>query len=216
MRILLADDHAVVRRGLEMVLRLEKDFDVVGDAANGVEAVAQARKLHPDVVLLDLKMPLLDGIGAARAIKKVLPRTRILMLTGIDAAGDIIKALEAGADGYVLKEVAPEELIHAIRVVAAGDAYLEPSVTRLVIERMRGGIRAQRGPSATIEQLTPREREILQLMATSATNREMAEKLNLSEETIRSHTKNILAKLEQPNRTQAVLYALREGLVELR
>jgi RNA polymerase sigma factor (sigma-70 family) len=216
MRILLADDHAVVRRGLEMVLRLEKDFDVVGDAANGAEAVAQARKLHPDVVLLDLKMPLLDGIGAAREIKKVLPRTRILMLTGIDAAGDIIKALEAGADGYVLKEVAPEELIHAIRVVAAGEAYLEPRVTKLVIERMRGGIRAQRRPSTTIEQLTPREREILQLMATSATNREMAEKLNVSEETIRSHTKNILAKLEQPNRTQAVLYALREGLVELR
>jgi DNA-binding NarL/FixJ family response regulator len=216
MRILLADDHAVVRRGLEMVLRLEKDFDVVGDAANGEEAVAQARKFHPDVVLLDLKMPLLDGIGAAREIKKVLPRTRILMLTGIDAAGDILKALDAGADGYVLKEVSPEELIHAIRVVAAGEAYLEPSVTKLVIERMRGGTRAHRGPATAIEHLTPREREILQLMATSATNREMAEKLNLSEETIRSHTKNILAKLEQPNRTQAVLYALREGLVELR
>jgi RNA polymerase sigma factor (sigma-70 family) len=216
MRILLADDHAVVRRGLEMVLRLERDFEVVGDAANGEEAVAQARKFLPDVVLLDLKMPLLDGIGAAREIKKALPRTRILMLTGIDAAGDIMQALEAGADGYVLKEVSPEELIHAIHVVAAGEAYLEPSVTKLVIERMRGASRAHRTPATAIEHLTPREREILQLMATSATNRDIAEKLNLSEETVRSHTKNILAKLEQPNRTQAVLYALREGLVELR
>ncbi len=214
MRILLADDHAVVRRGLQMVLRLEKDFEIVGDAADGAEAVAQAKAFQPDVVLMDLKMPRLDGIGAAREIKKCLPRTRILMLTGIDTAGDVVKALEAGADGYVLKEVSPEELIHAIRVIGAGEAYLEPSITRRVIERMRGA-RPSRGAATMIEHLTPREREILQLMATSATNREMAETLNLSEETVRSHSKNVLAKLGQPNRTQAVLYALREGLIDL-
>lgn len=214
MRILLADDHAVVRRGLQMVLRLEKDFEIVGDAADGAEAVAQAKAFLPDVVLMDLKMPRLDGIGAAREIKKALPRVRILMLTGIDAAGDIVRALEAGADGYVLKEVSPEELIHAIRVIAAGEAYLEPSITRRVIERMRG-TRAPRGTAAAVEHLTPREREILQLMATSATNREMAETLGLGEETVRSHSKNILAKLGQPNRTQAVLFALREGLIDL-
>ena len=123
MRILLADDHAVVRRGLEMVLGLEKDFQIVGDAANGEEAIAQARRLSPDLVLLDVKMPRLDGIAAARAIRKNSPRTRILMLTGIEVGNEIVQALEAGADGYVLKEVSPEELIHAIRVIGAGEAY---------------------------------------------------------------------------------------------
>ena len=216
MRILLADDHAVVRRGLEMVLRLEPDFDVVGDAANGEEAVAQARQLAPDLVLLDLKMPRMDGVAAARAIKRHAPQTRILMLTGIDDGQEILKALEAGADGYVLKEVSPDELIHAIRVIGAGEAYLQPVVTKQMLTQMRAPTRASPAErESRSAPLTSREREILQLMATSATNKEIAEQLSISEETVKSHTKNILAKLGQPNRTQAVLAALRAGWVEL-
>jgi DNA-binding NarL/FixJ family response regulator len=215
MRILLVDDHAVVRRGLEMVLGLEKDLQIVGDAANGEEAILEAKRLQPDLVLLDVKMPRLDGIAAAREIKRQCPRTRILMLTGIEVGREILDALEAGADGYVLKEVSPEELINAVRVVGAGEAYLQPSVTRSVIERMRGAARPREEPPREIEPLTPREREVLQLMSTSATNREIAQKLFISEETVRSHTKNILAKLGQPNRTQAVLFALRAKLIEL-
>jgi DNA-binding NarL/FixJ family response regulator len=215
MRILLADDHAVVRRGLEMVLSLEEDFQVVGDAANGEEAIAQAKRLDPDLVLLDVKMPRLDGIAAAREIKRYSPRTRVLMLTGIEVGNEIIQALEAGADGYVLKEVSPEELIHAIRVIGDGEAYLQPAVTKRLLERMRGSSHARAEALPQIEPLTNRERQVLQLMATSATNRDIAAELNISEETVRSHTKNILSKLGQPNRTQAVLHALRRGLVDL-
>jgi DNA-binding NarL/FixJ family response regulator len=215
MRILLADDHAVVRRGLEMVLSLEKDLQIVGDAANGEEAIAQVKRLSPDLVLLDVKMPRLDGIAAAREIKRQSPHTRILMLTGIEVGNEIMQALEAGADGYVLKEVSPEELIHAIRVIGAGEAYLQPAVTKRVLDRLHATPRGREEPPPSAEPLTPREREILELMATSATNREMAQKLVISEETVRSHTKNILSKLGQPNRTQAVLYALRHGLIEL-
>ena len=155
MRILLADDHAVVRRGLEMVLGLEKDLQVVGDAANGEEAIAQARRLSPDLVLLDVKMPRLDGIAAAREIKRYCPSTRILMLTGIELDNEIVQALEAGADGYVLKEVSPEELIHAIRVVGSGEAYLQPAVTKRVLERMRGSSRASEGPDPATRTFDP-------------------------------------------------------------
>lgn len=209
----MADDHAVVRRGLEMVLSLEPDFQVVGEAANGEEAVAEARRLSPDLVLLDVKMPLLDGIQAAREISRRCPQTKILMLTGIEVGNEIAQALEAGANGYVLKEVSPEELVHAIRVVCSGEAYLQPAVTRRVLERLRAaGQRAAAGQGMR-DSLTPRERQVLEMMATSATNREIGEKLNISEETVRSHTKNVLSKLGQPNRTQAVLFALKEGLI---
>jgi DNA-binding NarL/FixJ family response regulator len=215
MRILLADDHAVVRRGLEMVLSLEKDFQVVGDAANGEEAIAEVKRLAPDLVLMDVKMPRLDGIAAAREIKRLSPRTRILMLTGIELDNEIVQALEAGADGYVLKEVSPEELVHAVRVIGSGEAYLQPAVTRRVLDRMRGSSRGRESAKLPGESLTPRESEVLELMGTSATNKEIAEKLSISEETVRSHTKSILSKLAQPNRTQAVLYALRLGLIDL-
>jgi DNA-binding NarL/FixJ family response regulator len=215
MRILIADDHSVVRRGLEMVLSLEKDFQIVGDAANGEEAIAQAKRLSPDLVLLDVKMPRLDGIAAAREIKRQCPRVHILMLTGIEVGNEIMQALEAGADGYVLKEVSPEELIHAIRVIGEGEAYLQPAVTKRVLERMRGTTQTREELPASVEPLTHRERQVLKMMATSATNRDIAANLSISDETVRSHTKNILSKLGQPNRTQAVLYALRHGLIEL-
>lgn len=196
-------------------MSLEKDFQVVGEAANGQEAVDQARRLSPDLVLLDVKMPLLDGIQAAREISKHCMETRILMLTGIEAGNEIAQALEAGANGYILKEVTPEELIHAIRVVISGEAYLQPAVTRRVLERMRAAGHSAGVGQGTHDALTPRERQVLEMMATSATNKEIGVKLNISEETVRSHAKNILSKLGQQNRTQAVLFALREGLIEL-
>jgi len=211
LRILLADDHARVRRGLEMVLRLESDFELVGSVANGAEAVALARDCQPDIALLDLKMPRMDGIHATREIKRLSPRTRIILLTGIDASAEIEQAVQAGVDGYVLKEVEPQELIYAIRTVAGGEAYLHPAVTR----RRLAQLRAPAPPPPMPFALTARELQILRLMATAATNREIAQQLVISEETVRKHTKNILAKMDQPNRTQAVLYALRHGMIQL-
>lgn len=214
MRILLADDHEIVRRGLSMVLSLEKDFEIVGEANTGPQAVARAKALQPDLVLMDLKMPGLDGSAATRQIKRALPEVKVLILTGVGADESVLQAIEAGAEGYVLKEIGPEELIHAIRVIGAGDSYLQPSVTKRVIQKIRGAS-ARAGAASGAPALTTREREILQLMATSLTNKEIAAKLFISAETVRTHTKNILAKLSQPNRTQAVLFALREGLIDL-
>ncbi len=215
MRILLADDHEIVRRGLQMVLSLEKDFEIVGDARNGAQAVSRAAELRPDLVLMDLKMPGLEGSAATRQIKRALPEVKVLILTGVEVDEEILAALEAGADGYVLKEVSPEELIHAIRVIGAGEAYLQPTVTKRVIQKMRGASARPPSPSPAHPALTARECEVLRLMATSATNKEIAAQLSVSDETVRSHTKSILAKLDQPNRAQAVLAALREGLVSL-
>lgn len=215
MRILLADDHEVVRRGLQMVLGLEKDFEIVGDARNGTQAVARALELRPDLILMDLKMPGLEGSAATRQIKRALPDVKVLILTGVEVDAEILDALDAGADGYVLKEVSPEELIHAIRVIGAGEAYLQPSVTKRVVQRMRSVPAHSPSSPPAHPALTARECEVLELMATSATNKEIAAQLSVSDETVHSHTKSILAKLDQPNRAQAVLAALREGIVSL-
>jgi DNA-binding NarL/FixJ family response regulator len=214
MRILLADDHEIVLRGLQMVLSLEQDFEIVGTATTGSQVVARAKELRPDLVLMDLKLPGLDGSAATRQIKRELPNIKVLILTGLEADEAIVQAVEAGADGYVLKEVSPEELMRAIRTVASGEAYMQASVTKRMMQKMRVGT-ARPQPASKRALLTARECQVLQLMATSATNREIALKLSISEETVRTHTKNILAKLEQPNRTQAVIAALKEGLISL-
>ncbi len=209
-RILVADDHEIVRRGLTLMLGLEPDFEVAGEAADGQQAVRAARLLQPDIVLLDLKMPELDGVSATRAIKQVSPASRVLILTAIEVDQEIFEALRAGVDGYVLKDISPEELARAIRAVAAGEGYLHPAVTRRVMRRMSPApIRTPR------IDLTPRERDVLRLLATSATNRAIAAQLGVGEETVRSHIKSILSKLGQPTRTQAVVMALRDGLIEL-
>ncbi len=214
MRILLADDHAVVRRGLQMVLSIEHDFEIVGEASTGTEAVSLARQLRPDLVLLDLKMPGVGGSAATRMIKAALPNTKILILTGVNVDEEIQLALEAGADGYILKEVSPDELVHAIRVIGAGAAYLQPALTKHLLASMhRSGRESEVAPAHPA--LTARECQVLRLMATSATYKEIATQLVISEETVRSHTKSILSKLGQANRTQAVLMALKEGLIEL-
>lgn len=210
-RLLIVDDHAVVRKGLVMMLRLEADFEIVGEAENGAKAVQLARQLQPDLVLLDFVMPEMDGQATASALQAVAPSARILMLTGVALDERVLEMLAVEVDGYVMKDIEPDELAQAIRTVARGEAYLHPSLARRLLNR----VTERRPPLAPQVQLTQREQEILRWMATAATYREIAEKLFVSEETIRSHAKHILSKLQQPNRAQAVLAAVRAGLIDL-
>lgn len=211
-RLMIVDDHAVVRRGLAMVLRIEPDFEIVGEAENGAKAVELAKQLQPDLVLLDFVMPGMDGEATAKALQAVVSPIRILMLTGVTLDERVLDMLASGVDGYVMKDIEPDELAQAIRIVARGEAYLHPSLARRVLER----VNERRSPSLPLPlQLTQRESEVLRWMATPATYREIAERLFVSEETIRSHAKHILSKLQQPNRAQAVLAAVRAGLINL-
>lgn len=212
-RILIVDDHEVVRRGLAMVLRLEPDVEIVGEAANGPQAIEQAKQLRPDLTLLDLKMPGMNGTQAARGIKQVSPHTRVLILTGVDLDQEIMAAMESNIDGYILKDAPSDELLRAIHVIIGGEAYLQPAVTKRLLRRMAAASSSE--PVVLPPQLTPRELEVLKLLGTSRSNKEIAEALVVTEETVRSHIKSILHKLRQPNRTQAVLAALRMRLIEL-
>jgi DNA-binding NarL/FixJ family response regulator len=209
-RILIADDHAVVRKGLAMVLRLEPDFEVVAEAGNGRRALELAQRLRPDLILLDRVMPEMDGQETALALRSNLPGVRILVLTGTEIDAGVLDMLAAGVDGYVLKEIDPDELKKAIRSVARGEGYLQPAITRQVLTRIQDQARSPSRP-----QLTPRELEVLKWLKTPKTYRQIAGELNVSEETVRSHAKNILNKLGQPNRGLAVLAAVRAGLLEL-
>jgi DNA-binding NarL/FixJ family response regulator len=211
-RLMIVDDHAVVRKGLAMVLRLEPDLEIVGEAENGARAVEMARQLQPDLVLLDFVMPEMDGRATALALQAAVPNSRILMLTGVALDERVLDMLAVEVDGYVMKDIEPDELAQAIRTVARGEAYLHPTLARRVLNRVTE--RRPAVPAAQV-QLTQREQEILRWMATPATYREIAEQLFVSEETIRSHAKHILSKLQQPNRAQAVLAAVRAGLIKL-
>lgn len=207
-RILITDDHAVVRKGLAMVLRQEPDFEVVGEAENGKVGLERARELHPDVALVDLVMPVMDGQEMALALRKSDPNIKIMMLTGTEVDDRVYDLIAAGVEGYVLKNIEPGELVRAIRAVAHGEAYLHPDVMRKVLTQLQ----PQHAPAVS---LTPRELEILGWMSTPNTYRQIAAQLNVSEETVRSHAKNILEKLRQPNRAQAVLAAVKMGLIKL-
>ena len=214
LRVVLADDHDVVRRGLAMVLESEPDFHVVGEVRNGQEAIDAAVRLRPDLVLLDVKMPVLDGVQAAKLIKHEAPEVRILMLTGITASPATLAMFQGAADGYILKDASPAELLDAVRTVAAGKPYLQGSIIR----RLFGAVpleTEQADEPIIATPLTPREIDILRLMATSHTNREIATQLFVSEETVRTHVKHILRKLAQPDRTQAVIAAVRAGLLDI-
>lgn len=208
-RLLIVDDHAVVRKGLAMVLRLEPSLSVVGEAQNGREGLEAARRLHPDIVLVDLVMPEMDGGEMALALRKSNPEIKVMMLTGTEVDGRVFDLIAAGVEGYVLKNIEPAELVGAIRSVMRGEAYLHPDVLKKVL----GRVRAEPESAAPVS-LTPREREALGWMATANTYKQIAKQLNVSEETIRSHAKSILKKMNQPNRAQAVLAAMRMGLIE--
>lgn len=210
-RLLIVDDHAVVRKGLAMVLRLEPGIEVVGEAENGRVGLEAAKNLNPDIVLVDLVMPEMDGQEMALALRKTNPKIKIMMLTGTEVDDRIFDLVAAGIEGYVLKNIEPGELVRAIHAVVHGEAYLHPDVMKKVLSQMHS--QAQHTSSIS---LTPRELEVLEWMATPNTYRQIAKQLTVGEETIRSHAKNILDKMKQPNRAQAVLAAMKMGLIEIK
>ncbi|HEX6035551.1 MAG TPA: response regulator transcription factor [Anaerolineales bacterium] len=207
-RILIVDDHAVVRKGLAMVLRLEPDLEVIGEAENGRLGLEAAKRLHPDIALVDLTMPEMDGHEMALELRKSHPKIKVMMLTGTEVDDRVFDLVAAGIEGYVLKQIEPGELVRAIRAVVHGEAYLHPDI----MKKMVGRIQPQRASSVA---LTPRELEVLEWMATPNTYKQIALQLSVSEETVRSHAKNILEKLKQPNRAQAVLTGMRLGWIDL-
>ena len=211
-RVLLADDQEMVRAGFGLLLSAEDDIDVVGEAAHGEEAVTLTGLRQPDVVLMDLQMPILDGLEATRRIVAEYPDVKVLILTTFERDHDIFDALRAGASGYLLKLARPEELLDAIRAVASGQALLSPSVTRRVLESFTGGASSVARPAA-LDQLTAREVEVLELVARGQSNAEIAETLILGEATIKTHVSNVLAKLGLRDRVQAVVFAYESGLV---
>jgi DNA-binding NarL/FixJ family response regulator len=210
-RILVADDHEVVRQGLVLVLRQEPDFAVVAEAGDGLEALMKARDTQPDLALLDWKMPRMSGLEAARAISRAVPTARVLILSGAPVEDAALDALDDGVTGFVHKDVSPTGLAEAIRTVAAGRAYFSAEIVAALGKRSQAPAAGQESPA-----LSPREVEVLQLMATAATYREIGERLFIGEETVRTYAKRILAKLGQPNRTQAVLAAARAGIISIR
>ncbi|MET8575799.1 response regulator transcription factor [Streptomyces sp. NPDC005012] len=218
-RVIIVDDQAMVRAGFAALLAAQADIDVVGEAANGREGVEVSRSAHPDVVLMDVRMPEMDGLTAARELLDPPPgivhRPRVLMLTTFDIDDYVYEALRAGASGFLLKDAPPADLISAVRVVASGDALLAPSVTRrLIADFARQRPAPSRGkPSLRLNGLTPRETEVLELMARGLSNQEIAGRLVLAEQTVKTHVGRVLAKLDLRDRAQAVIFAYESGLV---
>jgi len=210
-RLLIVDDHPVVRQGLRAFLATRTDFDVVGEAGDGEAAVAEAARLRPDVILMDLVMPGVDGLEAIGRIRAADPAARILVLTSFASEEQVLPALRRGAAGYLLKDAAPAELEAAIRAVHRGDGLLDPAVTRAVLAEV---VRPGPGHAADqgLEALTPREREVLGLLGRGMTNAAIARELFVAEKTVKTHVSSILAKLRLADRTQAALYAARHGL----
>jgi DNA-binding NarL/FixJ family response regulator len=216
-RLLIADDQALVRTGFRMILEAEPDLEVIGEAADGAVAVGLARQLRPDVVLMDIRMPTMDGVEATRRLAGPgsADGARVLILTTFDLDEYVIEALRAGASGFLLKDVPPEDLIDAIRVVAAGDALLAPSVTRRLLDRIaRLTPRAEATTPPGLVQLTDRELEVLRQMARGLSNAEIATELSVSETTVKTHVGRVLMKLGLRDRVQAVVLAYESGLVQ--
>ena len=213
LRVLIVDDDDLMRAGLRAVLSSDDTVEVVGEAPDGREGVALTRRLAPDVVLMDVRMPALDGIAATREIAAAAPPARILMLTTFEDDDYVFGALSAGASGFLLKRTQPEQLIAAIHSIAAGDSLLSPSVTRTVIDRMVRQPQPDPATGRRLRELTPRERDVLELIARGLSNAEIAATLIVEESTVKTHVKRILAKLGLRDRVQAVILAYEAGLV---
>ncbi len=210
-RVLIADDHAILRKGIRALLGTEPDMEVVGETADGLETVAQAAALRPDVILMDLVMPNMDGIEATRRITAEQPEVRILVLTSFAADDKVFPAIKAGALGYILKDSGPADLVQAIHQVHLGQPSLEPAIALKMLQELSHPSQRPAGP----DPLSEREMEVLRLLAQGKSNREIAGQLVITELTVRTHVSNILGKLHLANRTQAALYALKEGLASL-
>ena len=212
-RVVIADDQGMVRAGFRSLLESEPELQVVGEAANGEDAVAAVRRLRPDVVLMDVRMPVLDGIAATRRLVGSGTESRILVLTTFDLDEYVFQALRAGASGFLLKDAPAEELVAAIRVVAAGDTLLAPSVTRRVVDAFVRQPEPSRELLEALEELTPREREVLELIARGNSNADIARTLVVSDATAKTHVSNVLGKLRLRDRVQAVIFAYETGVV---
>jgi len=208
-RVLVVDDHAVVREGLRSFLDLQDGIEVVGEAADGEDAVSAASRLDPDVVLMDLVMPRLGGVAAMRLLRDRAPRARVIVLTSFLDDEKLLPALRAGAAGYLLKNAQPEELVRAVRAAHAGEVLLDPVVAARLIEAL-----AVDGPEGPLDRLTPRELDVLRLIGRGLANKRIAAELRVSEKTVKTHVGHLLAKLGVTDRTQAAVLALHEGLIE--
>ncbi len=221
-RVLLADDQDIIRTGLTIILNHQPDLEVVGQAADGLEAVELAKTLQPDVILMDIKMPRLNGIQATRQIVSALPKTQIIILTTYDTDDWVFDGIRAGAVGYLLKDTSGDNLAEAVRGALRGESQMDPTVARKVLREFQHVTAAGHAPAPPapreepLEKLTDREEEILKWLAAGLSNREIAQKLSLSEGTVKNHISAILAKLHANDRTQAVLTALKRGLVDLK
>ncbi len=217
-RILLVDNDDLVRTALRMILESEPDFTIIGEVSDGVQAVAMARELRPDIVLMDIQMPGMDGIAATREIVESIPgdETRILVLTTFELDEYVFEALRAGASGFLLKRTPADDLIDGIKVVAGGDSLLSPSITRRVIREFvtRAGGRPQEAVVGRLDSLTERELEVLALLAQGCSNGEIADRIFVSEGTVKTHVRRVFSKLEVRDRTQAVIFAYNVGLVQ--
>ena len=211
--VLIADDQALVRVGLRKIINSEPGLEVLGEAGDGEAAVAAARRLRPDVVLMDIRMPVLDGIEATRRIVGPQPDTRVLILTTFGLDEYVYEALRAGASGFMLKDAPPEDIVDAVRIVARGEALLAPAVTRAVVEAFARQPSLAPRPSEVLTRLTPRERDVLDLLVRGLSNPEICRELGISEATAKTHVARVLQKLDVRDRVQAVIYAYEKGIV---
>ncbi|OCA84417.1 DNA-binding response regulator [Bacillus sp. FJAT-27225] len=205
-RIVIADDHHVVRRGLAFFLKTQDDFEIIGEASNGVEAVKLAVDLKPDITLMDLDMPVMDGISATAKIREQDPTSKVMILTSFSDQDHVLPAIEAGAAGYQLKDVQPDELAASIRKLVSGEAQIHPKATTHLLTSIKSG--------RQVDELTRREKEVLQEIASGKSNKEISSALFITEKTVKTHVSNILGKLGLADRTQAALYAVKNGLAK--
>ncbi|MBW3665825.1 MAG: response regulator transcription factor [Actinobacteria bacterium] len=214
-RVLIADDQELVRSGLRLILEAQPDIEVVGEAEDGMQAVSKAARLHPDVVLMDIRMPKVDGLQATRKLAQAPDGPRVVILTTFDADDHVYEAMRSGASGFLLKDIRPEQLADAVRTVSAGDAMLAPAITRRLIERFVERPRGGWDLPSEFERLTDREAEVLEMMARGRSNHEIADALGIGEATVKTHVNRIFAKLEVRDRVQAVVRAYESGFIDV-